>query len=392
MLLLAVNDFPPLVGGEATLYHALARHLGREEAVVLAPRAPGDADVDAALPVEVVRRWLPPHGGHFSRAARAFLGGAHLAVLLARRRFDYFVCGQLLSIGAPLGLLARLRRIPYAVIVHGADLADYAGRPAWRRVIRSVLSGAHTVVANSRFTADLVDRLLPGAARRIIVLPMGVDPPRRVDPERVRALRAAYGLGSGPVLLSVARLVPMKGHDVVIEALPRLLGRFPDLTYLVVGDGPCRETLRDRAGARGVASRVVFAGRVPPADLAAHYRLATLFVQLSRRTGGYDGLEGFGLTFLEAASHGLPSLAGRSGGVPEAIADGESGLLVPPEDPAAFACAAERLLSDTVEMRRLSEGARRWAASHPWEASARCLRSLAGAAAGAAALPVRRAS
>ncbi|HEV8701908.1 MAG TPA: glycosyltransferase family 4 protein [Candidatus Polarisedimenticolia bacterium] len=376
MLLLAVNDFPPLLGGEATLYHGLARHLGREEALVLAPRAAGDQAIDAGLPIEVVRRWLPGHGGGIRRVARALFGGIHLTALLLRRRFDYLVCGQLLSIGAPMAVLARLWHVRYAVLVHGADLADYADREPWRRLARFILSHAHTVVANSRFTASLVDRLLPGAARRIIVLPMGVDPAPTVSPERVRALRSEYALGEGPVLLSVSRLIPMKGHDIVIEALPRLLGRFPDLSFLIVGDGPNRAALQDLARARGVSARVIFAGRVPPGALPAHYALATLFVQLSRETGRYDGLEGFGLSLLEAASFGVPSVAGRTGGVSEAVAEGESGLLVPPEDVETFAVQVERLLSRPVELKRLADGARRWAASHPWEATARCLRSL----------------
>ena len=376
-MLLAVNDFPPVVGGEATLYFGLARHLGAREALILAPRAEGDAEVDAALPVQVLRRWLPAHGGEFRRAARALLGGLHLAVILARRRFDYLVCGQLLSIGAPMALLGRLIRIRYAVFVHGADLADYAHRRPWGRLARWVVAGAHTVIVNSRFTASLIHRLLPGAARRIVVLPMGVDPAPPADPGQVESLRRRYGLGAGPVLLSVSRLVPMKGHDVVIEAMPRLLVRFPDLAYLVVGDGGNLSALRTLARQRGVAGRVVFAGSVRAPELGAHYRLATLFVQLSRATGSYDGLEGFGLSYLEAASHGLPCIAGRSGGVPEAIDEGESGLLLPPGDSAAFAAAVERLLADPATLRRLSQGALQWAASHPWEASARCLCSLA---------------
>ena len=392
MLLLAVNDFPPLMGGESTLYHALARHLRRQEAVVLAPQAPGDAEVDSGLPVEVVRRWLPEHGGTLLRIARSVLGGSHLLALLLRRRFDYLVCGQLLSVGAPLSVLAGMWRIPYAVFVHGADLADYAGNRLLRSVSRFVLSRADTVVVNSRFTASLVDRVLPGAARRIIVIPMGVDPAPRVPRAEVLALKTKYGLTDGPVLLSVARLVPMKGHDVVIDALTRLVPRFPDLVYLVVGQGPERAALEERTRARGVERHVRFAGSVPRDDLAAHYSVASLYVQLSRVTGEYDGLEGFGLSFLEAASFGVASIAGRSGGVPEAIADGESGVLVPPEDADGFASVAERLLSDPRELRRLGEGARRWAASHPWEASARCVRSLADGAHDSPAFSDREAS
>ncbi len=377
MLLLAVNDFPPLLGGESTLYFGLARHLGAQDAVVLAPRSEGAAAVDAALRVEVVRRWLPAHGGEIRRAARTLLEGLHLATLVARRRFDYLVCGQLLSIGAPMALLARLLRIRYGVFVHGADLADYAHSAVWRSLAGWIVRGAHTVIANSRFSATLVDRLLPGAARRIVVLPMGVDPAPPVPAGQLLELRRRYGLETGPVLLSVSRLIPMKGHDVVIDALPRLVARFPDLVYLVVGNGDHLEALRERARERRVPERVVFAGAVPASELAAHYRLATLFVQISRATGEYDGLEGFGLTYLEAASHGIPCIGGRSGGVPEAIDDGRSGVIVPPSDPGALAATVERLLCDPPALRRLSQGALRWAASHSWEASARCLRSLA---------------
>lgn len=375
-LLLAVNDFPPLLGGEATLYHALARHLPAGDAIVLAPRAEGDREIDAALPVEVIRRWLPPHGGLARRALRALIGGAHLLALLLVRRVGYLFCGQILSLGVPTRLLSRPFRLRYAVFAHGADLVDYHHRRSFRSLLRWVIAGADAVVANSRFTADLVDRLFPGAARRLVVLPIGVEPPPPVSREDLHRLRSRYGIGDGPVLLTVARLVEMKGHDVVIEALPSLLPRHPALTYLIVGEGPCRPSLERLAAERGVRRNVLFAGRVPAAELASHYTLATLFVQLSRVTGRYDGLEGFGLSFLEAASHGVPCIAGRSGGVPEAVLEGESGLLVPPEEPADFAAAVERLLSNPAEHARMSAAARRWAAAHPWERAGTCLRAL----------------
>src|SRR5262249_54094076 len=138
-----------------------------------------------------------------------------------------------------------------------------------------------------------------------------------------------------------------------------------------------RPALLGRVHRLGLERHVRFAGVVPADELGAHYRLATLFVQLSRATGRYDGLEGVGLTYLEAARHGLVSVWGRSGGVPEAIAEGQSGVLISSVDPGAFAEAVARILSDPGERRRLSEGARLWAASHPWEATARCLVSVA---------------
>jgi phosphatidylinositol alpha-1,6-mannosyltransferase len=272
--------------------------------------------------------------------------------------------------------LARLAGVPYAVFVHGADLLDYYDRPPWGRLARWVIEGADAVVVNSRFTGALVEQLLPGAARRTIVLPMGVDPPAETPLAATSALRRRYGLGSGPVLLSVARLAPLKGHDVVIAALPELCRRHPGLVYLIVGAGPARAALERRAREAGVHDRIVFAGAVPAAELPAHFRLGTIFVQLSRTTGVYDGLEGFGLAFLEAASHGLPAIGGRSGGVPEAVRDGVTGILVPPLDVQAFATAVTRVLGDAGVRTRMSVAARLWAATHSWDRSARVLRSI----------------
>ena len=174
----------------------------------------------------------------------------------------------------------------------------------------------------------------------------------------------------------MARLVPCKGHDVVLKALPLLLPRHPGLRYLIVGSGPQAESLRRLAAGLSLADHVVFCGPVPSRDLPAYFRVATLFVQLSRDTGGHDGLEGFGLAFLEAASHGLPAIGGRSGGVPEAVLEELTGLLVPPLDVPAFAAAAERLLDNPLERARMGDAARLWAISHSWERSASVLRSV----------------
>lgn len=375
-MLLAVNDFPPILGGESTLYHGLVRHLPPGEALVLAPRRQGDGAIDDHLPVRVLRRFLPEHGGTARRLARTGWGFAHLLRLLGARRFDYVVCGQLLSLGGPTRLLANLRRIPYAVFVHGADLLDYHDRLLWGAVARWVIAGADTVLVNSRFTGALVERLLPGVARRVVVVPMGVDPPVDPSPEASAALRVRYDLGHGPILLTVARLVAIKGHDVVLAGLPELLHARPDLRYLVVGEGPRRAALEQMAAELGVAHAVRFAGRIPHQDLAAHFRLATIYVQLSRLTGSYDGVEGFGLSFLEAASHGVPSIGGRSGGVEEAVQDGVTGLLVPPSDPTAFVTAATRLLEDPSRRARMAAAAQAWAASHSWKRSAAALQSL----------------
>jgi phosphatidylinositol alpha-1,6-mannosyltransferase len=374
--LLAAFDFPPIIGGEATLYHGIARHLPPGEIVVWAPRLAGDQDIDASLLCRVQRGWVPAHGGTGRRMARGLLAGAHLTRLLLRHRVRYLLCGQVLSLGVPMRLLASAFHLPYAVFVHGADVFDFRHRPVWAGLIRWVLAGADAVIVNSRFTAGLLSRDYPGAASRIVILPMGVDVPKPPSASEVASLRQRYAIGDGPVLLTVARLVEAKGHDMVIAALPALRRRHPGLRYLIVGDGPHREALAAGAARAGVADAVVFAGRVPDRERAAHYGLGTIFVLLSRSTGRYDGLEGFGLALLEASSHGLPVIGGRTGGIPEAVRDGGSGLILPPEDPAALAEAIAALLDDPQRRRRLGEYGRRFAAEHAWKRTAAAVRAL----------------
>ncbi|HZN04177.1 MAG TPA: glycosyltransferase family 4 protein, partial [Candidatus Polarisedimenticolia bacterium] len=266
--LLAAFDFPPTLGGESSLYFGLARHLPPEEIVVWAPRHPGDAAIDARLRCTVARARVPAHGGAARRVARGVLAGLHLMRLMRRLPVRYLLCGQVLSLGVPVRLLARAAGLRYGVFVHGADVFDFRERFPWAGLIGWVLSGADAVIVNSRFTAGLLTRDYPGAARRIVVMPMGVDPAPPVPESDVAALRARYRLGDGPILLTVARLVEAKGHDVVLDALPRILERVPSTRYLVVGDGPNRRALEERAGRLGVADKVVFAGRVPDAEMA----------------------------------------------------------------------------------------------------------------------------
>ena len=381
-VLLAVNDFPPILGGEATLYHGVAARLPRGAAMVLAPRGPGQAEIDARLAVEVVRHPLPAPRGQTGRMARGVLAGFAMLRLVAARHVRYLVCGQLLSIGVPGRIVARLARIPYALVIHGADLADYHDRFPWGRLIRWTVRGADVVFVNSRFTAGLVERLLPRQARRVEVLPMGTTAARSVEPEVLRSWRRRYGIDGGPVLITVARMVGVKGHDVMIEALDRIRRRVPDIVWLVVGDGPERARLETRVDDLGMRRQAVFAGPVAAADLPAHYQLGTLFVQISREPGARQGVEGFGLSFLEAAAYGLPAVAGRAGGTGEAVVDGRTGILVPPDDPDAVAAAIEGLLTDREAIRRMGEEARHWAAEHTWDGAVRAILAAAGIGSG----------
>jgi phosphatidylinositol alpha-1,6-mannosyltransferase len=165
------------------------------------------------------------------------------------------------------------------------------------------------------------------------------------DEERATALREKHGLQGRRVLLTVSRLVPRKGHLTVIEALPRIREVLSDVCYLIVGDGECRSTLEQAVAQKGLSDHVIFAGRAAAEDLCGYYTLGDIMVMPSYDIPGIP-TEGFGLTFLEANCCGTPVIGSRSGGIPDAVDHGLSGLLVPQRDPAALATAAIRILSE----------------------------------------------
>jgi phosphatidylinositol alpha-1,6-mannosyltransferase len=221
-------------------------------------------------------------------------------------------------------------------------------------VRRRELAGAECILAGSRYTGDLV-KGLGARGDRILVTRYGTDP-ERFRPLDALPLRERLELGKRPVLLTIARLVPRKGIDSVLEALAAVRRAVPDLVYVVAGDGPDRERLVELARRLGVDESVRFVGAVEDAELPLWYSLGDVFVMPSRSDP--PDVEGFGIVYLEAAACERPVVAARAGGVPDAVADGVSGLLVEPGDRDGLARALAELLSDPARRANLGRRAR----------------------------------
>ncbi len=354
--LLLANDFPPLSGGIAGYLFGLWTHLPRERTAVLAPKVPGWRAFDRSHDVRVYRRsflWRLPYP--LDKVARIVLPAAYSAAVLRRERPDILHCGHALTAGVVGLWLKRVRGLPYAVYGYGADLLDYRGHRGVRRLLTRVLAEAEGVVTISEFSAGLLATLgVP--PERIVKVLMGIDTGRFRPDADGRAVRARLGLGDRPVLLTVARLVARKGHDVVIRALARVRRRFPDTVYLVVGTGPERGRLERLAAALGLADAVRFAGFVAETELPAYYTACDCFVLASRQIG--SDVEGGGNVSLEASASGRPVVVGRSGGTDEHVVHEETGLLVDPTDPDAVAEAVMALLGDRAEAARLGRRGR----------------------------------
>jgi phosphatidylinositol alpha-1,6-mannosyltransferase len=334
--LLVTNDFPPKLGGIQTYLWELWRRLDPSSFTVLTTPYEGTAEWDAAQPFAVERtrqRVLLPTPGLVRQVDD-----------LARRTGAGLV---LLDPALPVGLIGPRLATPYGVVLHGAEVTVPGRLPGARTALAHVLRGAREVIAAGGYPAAEAER----AARRslpVTVVAPGVDVDKFVplEPEQRKAARARLGLPTeGRLVVSLSRLVPRKGMDVLIEASARLAPDRPDLVVAIGGSGRDRPRLERLVARSGAPVR--FLGRVPEADLPALYGAADVFAMLCRNRWAGLEQEGFGMVFLEAAACGVAQVAGDSGGAAEAVVDGKTGLVVAkPADPGAVAEALSRLLDD----------------------------------------------
>ena len=370
-LLFLTDKFIPERGGSQIIFSHLYTHLTGPEVTVITRTCPGDAESDRQYPHRVLRvPYLPlPKLRSLSLGQSIARKAAQLA---AAERFDMLVCGQPLET-APFGLpLARRLGIPCIVHTFAEDVTSHLHHPIFGPLVRSSLRSSTVVTTISRYTRDHLLRL-GVQSDRIIVLYPGVIPDRWGRTGREAGVKERFGLAGRRVLITVSRLIPRKGHDVVLKALPEVRRAIPDLAYLIVGDGPEEGRLRQLSIDLGLEDVVRFAGSVPNTETVDYYHASDAFAMPNRRLPNGD-IEGFGLVFLEANVCGLPVIGGRSGGAVDAIEHGKTGWLVEPTSVEEVAGRILDLLGDGERARAMGEaGKRRVLEQFTWAQSGRVL-------------------
>ena len=298
------------------------------------------------------RYLLPPRVGQNVAPFVLALGAWATLRKLQRDGFDFDLIDAhfFYPDGVAAALLARWFNKPLVITARGSDLNAF-GRDAWPRLLMQRAAAA--AGASIGVCQALVDVLQGWGVdpARLHVIRNGVDTDR-FQPLPQACARAALGLQGQPLLLSVGHLVPVKGHDLSLQALSRLVARFPAARLCFVGDGPLRGDLQAQAAALGLAARVSFVGAVPHQDLSAWYSAADALLLSSRS-------EGWANVLLEAMACGTPVVATNVGGTAEVLASPVAGRLVPALDPAAIADGLADLLNDPPDraaVRAYAEG------------------------------------
>lgn len=371
-ILLVTNDFPPRPGGIQSFLHGLVSRMPTEDVIVYTSQWRDWKDWDATQPFTVVREstsvLLPtPQVRH--RAVS----------LMQEHQCDAVWFGA----AAPLGLIGpAVRRAGAKRVVattHGHEVG-WAAAPGARQLLRRIASGVDTLTYLGDYTrARLAAAIGPDNVGKLHQLTPGVDDDI-FRPGLGEELREELGLGDRPVVVCVSRLMPRKGQDTLIRALPAIQERAPRATLLFVGGGPARRGLERLAAANGVGGSVVFTGSVPWAMLPSYYDVGDVFAMPCRtRLGGID-VEGLGMVFLEAAACGLPVVAGDSGGAPDTVVDGETGFVVNGARVESVARAVADLLFDPDLAARMGARGRDWVRQRwSWQRSVATIQELLAA-------------
>lgn len=358
-------EYPPAKGGVGRYTAGVAEHLPRGTVTVLAPPHHGDAECDRASPVAVLRRPLL-----FARMWPQWLPLIHTVQRMVRRGdIDIVHVGHVLPIGTAVWIALWRNKVPYLVYTHGMDLLLPRTSPVKRWLVRRILRSAVRVVTNTRFTKGLAEWY--GVPQdRIIVLPPACSIRTDVDESEAAQYGAVLGLEGKQIVLSVGRLVTRKGFDTLVAALGVIRERLPNLHVVIVGDGPDRIRLASLIEQNTLQNRVHLLGTVTDGQLQSLYRLCDAFAMVSRAEGSGSDVEGFGMVYTEANAFGKPVIAGRTGGVEEAVVDGVTGLVVDPHSVEQTAQAMAALCSDQAFAQKLGEAGRlRAEQEFTWEAT-----------------------
>lgn len=382
--LFVTQDYGPDLGGMARRHVELCRRFGDGEETTMSVStvaSPGAAAFDQHEDYRIYRQPFP-----FERANR-FSNQLRWARWLTSRRapaYDVIHCGNIRPVGYGVRWANRQLGVPYLVYVNGGDLLRErrkSERSSMKRMsARSILGNASGIVATSKWVADLSADVMTEIGvenpPRIAALDLGTDPVHFNPLRDSGALRRRWNVGDAPLLITVARLVPHKGQDMGIRALASLSRDFPQLRYIMVGEGHDEQRLRSLARELGVADKVAFVGPMRDDELPEAYATSTVYLGASRVDKEIN-VEGFGISFLEAGASGIPSVAGDSGGVRSAVRNGETGIVVAPTDADAIADAIRALLVNPERRQQMGRAARRAVETHyNWDRVARDTREF----------------
>ena len=324
-ILITTFEYPPQVGGIATYVHQMAQFLDKEKVVVLAPHMKGEKEWDENIGYKVIRK---------NQLFPKFIWPRWLKLVFQIRKIvkqeniEIILINHVLPVGYVGWILKKILKVPYVIISHGTDII-MGTRNKWKiKMMKKIISSSEQIIFNSESLQRRFLRVLPEFENMSTVSYPCPDKEFLTPPpqEEIDKLRSMLALGGKKVMLTVSRMDDGKGFPHLVRALTKLLEKDPHVVWVIVGDGPKKQEILKDIQKHSLQNVVRFIGEIPHEELKVYYYLADIFVLLTHPDEGRE--EGLGLVFLEASATGLPIIAGKSGGVEEAILHTQTGIVI----------------------------------------------------------------
>jgi phosphatidylinositol alpha-1,6-mannosyltransferase len=359
------NDFGPRAGGIETFVMGLIERLPYSSVIVYTSQQGDTTEYD--------KTWLDKYGVEVIRDRTKILLPTPRVLksvkkIIERQRIQVVFFGAAAPLAVMAGSLRKVGVTKVVALTHGHEVW-WAKVWPFRLAIRYIGSRVDHLTYLGGFTQREISRALTeSAVAAMVKIAPGIDTEHFSPQAAAAELRATLGLAEKKVIVSVGRLVHRKGQDSLISAMPQILQSHPEAHILMVGSGPYKDYLEKLAAKLKVQGSITFIGRIQHADLPIYISAGDIFAMPSRsRLAGLE-VEGLGIVYLEASSCGLPVVAGKSGGAPDAVIEGETGLTVDGRDSQEIAIAVISLFDDPVRAQAMGLRGREWIYSNwRWE-------------------------
>jgi len=379
--LVLTDSYLPHSGGSrvyyANIYNGIVDRY-KDTVTIATTKVPGWQEFDRTAITDrfhIIRRFEPLQDWKYEQLPKAIPQLIHASGVMLAGDYHCLHCGDLFPQAFNGVFLRGLFHVPLIVFCHGDEISQTDRRRYQPKVRDFIYRRADAIIAANQFACDGLRRI-GIASSRIHKLTPGVDRAHFHPEPRNQELIRKYDLSGKKVILTVARLIQRKGHRVVLKALPKVLREVPDVKYLIAGDGPDKPGMEQLVRDLGVSGSVIFLGDVPHERIHEYYSLCDVFVMINRLERGGD-VESFGMVFTEANAMGKPVIGGRSGGTAESVLDGQTGLLVEPDDSDEVAQSIRLLLTNCQLAQQMgANGLRRVVAEFNWESRGRALRQI----------------
>lgn len=316
--------FPPEHGGIQTYTYNLIKHLPPEKVVVLAKNHPNAADFDMHQTFTVYRTTFDSPLKYIKLSNLSFY--QELKTICHKENIEHIVLAHPLPLGTSAKRIQSKLNIPYSTFTHGMEITQTDTNSTQRALLKNTLSGAKNIFCTTLFMQKILNERFSGISEKISIIPPGINAQKpHIQKEQAKN---EVGLHNKKVLLTVARLVKRKGHDIALKALKEAIKTDKNIHYVIVGTGPEKEAIQDIIKNLELTKYVTMRENINTKLLETYYAAADAFIMPSREIHG--DIEGFGIVFLEAALFNTPSIGTKTGGISEAIKNNETGLLLDP--------------------------------------------------------------